>query len=104
MNLYEVLEVSPKASKEVIEKAYKVLVKKYHPDLQKPEKKAWAEEIMKKLNRAYEVLGNEEERQKYDIERGASTSSAEHTKSEANPETEDLIVEAFVNWFRGGAK
>ena len=33
--LYEILEVSEKASQEVIEKAYKVLVKKYHPDLQK---------------------------------------------------------------------
>ena len=32
-NYYEILEVNKKASKEVIEKAYKVLVKKYHPDL-----------------------------------------------------------------------
>jgi len=104
MNLYEVLEVSPKASKEVIEKAYKVLVKKYHPDLQKLEKKAWAEEIMKKLNRAYEVLGDQEERQKYDIEIGISTSSAEQPNSSANPETEDLIVKAFISWFRGGLK
>ena len=31
---YDWLEVSPKASPEVIEKAYKALVKKYHPDLQ----------------------------------------------------------------------
>ena len=32
-NYYEILEVNSKASKEVIEKAYKVLVRKYHPDL-----------------------------------------------------------------------
>ena len=31
-NYYEILEVSEKASKEVIEKAYRVLAKKYHPD------------------------------------------------------------------------
>ena len=38
-NLYEILEVSEKASKEVIDKAYHVLVKKYHPDLQQGEEK-----------------------------------------------------------------
>ena len=31
-NYYEILEVDSKASPEVIEKAYKTLVKKYHPD------------------------------------------------------------------------
>ena len=34
ITLYEILEVSENASIEVIEKAYKVLAKKYHPDLQ----------------------------------------------------------------------
>ena len=38
-NLYEILEVSEKASKEVIDKAYHVLAKKYHPDLQKMTKR-----------------------------------------------------------------
>ena len=37
--LYDILEVSEQASKEVIEKAYRVLAKKYHPDLQKDETK-----------------------------------------------------------------
>ena len=37
--LYDILEVSRKASKEVIEKAYKTLAKKYHPDLQTAENK-----------------------------------------------------------------
>ena len=32
-NYYEILEVDRKASKEVIEKAYKALAIKYHPDL-----------------------------------------------------------------------
>ena len=58
-NLYEILEVSEKASKEVIDKAYHVLVKKYHPDLQQAEEKKNAEEKMKKINEAYEILGNE---------------------------------------------
>ena len=41
--LYEILEVSENASSEIIEKAYKVLAKKYHPDLQPPEEKSNAE-------------------------------------------------------------
>ena len=66
-NLYEILEVSEKASKEVIDKAYHVLVKKYHPDLQQGEEKQNAEEKMKEINEAYEILSNEEKRKKYDI-------------------------------------
>ena len=66
-NLYEILEVSEKASKEVIDKAYHVLVKKYHPDLQQAEEKKNAEEKMKKINEAYEILGNEGKRKEYDI-------------------------------------
>ena len=38
ITLYEILEVSEKASKEIIEKAYRVLAKKYHPDLQETRK------------------------------------------------------------------
>ena len=64
--LYEVLEVSEKASDEVIEKAYKVLAKKYHPDLQTPENKKTAENKMKQLNDAYETLSNKSKRAEYD--------------------------------------
>ena len=48
--LYEILEVSETASKEIIEKAYKTLAKKYHPDLQETADKEKAEEMMKKIN------------------------------------------------------
>ena len=50
--LYELLEVSENASQEVIEKAYKVLAKRYHPDLQKEIDKNKSEEMMKKINEA----------------------------------------------------
>lgn len=66
--LYEILEVSEKASKEVIEKAYKVLAKKYHPDLQTEENKAKAENKMKETNEAYNVLSDDTAREKYDEE------------------------------------
>ena len=67
-NLYEILEVSNKASKEVIDKAYHVLAKKYHPDLQaNDEQRRIAEEKMKKINEAYDVLSNEQKRKVYDL-------------------------------------
>ena len=65
--LYEILEVSENASAEVIEKAYKVLVKKYHPDLQVKEEKQAAEKKMKQINEAYEILGDEIKRKEYNL-------------------------------------
>lgn len=65
INYYEVLEVSEKASKEVIEKAYKALAKKYHPDLN-PDNKKEAELKMKELNEAYEVLIDDDKRANFD--------------------------------------
>ena len=64
--LYDILEVSEKASKEVIEKAYRVLAKKYHPDLQIDENKIKAESKMKEINEAYYLLSDELSRKKYD--------------------------------------
>lgn len=64
--LYEILEVSETASKEVIEKAYKVLAKRYHPDLQTPENKQMAEQKMKEINEAYDILSDDTKRKTYD--------------------------------------
>ena len=63
-NLYEVLEVSKNASKEVIEKAYKVLAKRYHPDV--ANNKEFANKMMVKINEAYSILSNEQKRKEYD--------------------------------------
>jgi len=68
MNYYEILEVSPNASKEIIDKAYKTLAKRYHPDANSVEKKQWAEERFKKINEAYEIISNKEKREEYDRE------------------------------------
>ena len=67
-NYYEILEVNQKTSKEVIEKAYKVLVKKYHPDLYTGEKKQYAEKKIKEINEAYNILSDEFLREQYDNE------------------------------------
>ena len=66
-NYYEILEVNKNASPEIIEKAYKTLVKKYHPDLQEDNMKKIYEEKIKKINEAYDVLSNSEKRKNYDL-------------------------------------
>lgn len=65
-NYYDWLEVNKNASSEVIEKAYKTLVKKYHPDLQEANQKLEYEEKIKIINEAYEILSNSEKRKEYD--------------------------------------
>ncbi|MFR8103845.1 MAG: J domain-containing protein [Clostridia bacterium] len=67
-NYYDILEVNRRASKEVIEKAYKVLVKKYHPDLYTGEKQKYAEKKIKDINEAYDVLSDEFLKEQYDAE------------------------------------
>ena len=66
-NYYEILEVDKKASPEIIEKSYKTLVKKYHPDLQENNLKNIYEEKIKKINEAYDILSDSEKRKNYDL-------------------------------------
>lgn len=61
---YEVLGVSKTATADEIKKAYRKLAIKYHPD-KNPGDKA-AEEKFKEAAEAYDVLSNDEKRQKYD--------------------------------------
>ena len=83
-NYYELLEVSEKASPEVIKKAYTTLVKKYHPDLQPDSEKKAAEEKIKEINEAYEVLSDESKRQNYDNKLKMQRATAEKVKEKVN--------------------
>ena len=65
-NYYDILQVNQNASPEIIEKAYKTLAKKYHPDLQPEENKKQAEEILKDINEAYKILSNPISKANYD--------------------------------------
>ena len=85
---YEILEVSENASPEVIEKAYKVLVKKYHPDLQTGDSKAEAEKKMKQINEAYDILSNSEKRKVYDTELSQLRKQEEFYNSKQNDNTD----------------
>ncbi|MCM8711087.1 DnaJ domain-containing protein [Clostridium sp. SYSU_GA19001] len=58
-NPYEVLEIKEGASKEEIKKAYKELVKKYHPDQYGNNPlRDLAEEKLREINEAYDTLMN----------------------------------------------
>ena len=87
-NYYEILEVDRKASKEIIEKAYKTLAKKYHPDVQEQNQKVKAEEKIKLINEAYSVLSNEEQRYEYDQQLEENTISAEKYQELVNENIE----------------
>lgn len=61
---YDVLGVSKSSSKEEIKKAYRKVAMKYHPDRNPDDKEA--EEKFKEAAEAYDVLGNDDKRKKYD--------------------------------------
>ncbi len=90
-NYYDILQVNRNASPEIIEKAYKTLAKKYHPDLQTEENKKQAEEILKEINEAYETLSNAEKKQVYDasLDEEEQASNVIHKSANTPPHSEN---------------
>ena len=61
---YKILGIEKQATEEQIKKAYRKLAKKYHPDVVKDDPAK--QERMYEIQEAYECLGNEQRRRKYD--------------------------------------
>jgi curved DNA-binding protein len=61
---YEILGVPPNADKKVIQKTFRQLARKVHPDVNPGNKEA--EEKFKTINEAYQVLSDVKQRKKYD--------------------------------------
>ena len=59
---YEILNVSKDATPEEIKKKFRELAKKTHPDKTKKD----SEEEMSEINKAYEILSDKEQKEKYD--------------------------------------
>ncbi len=104
---YKTLGVSKSATKEEIKKAYRKLSFKYHPD-QNPDNNA-AEEKFKEISEAYEVLGNEDNRKKYD-QLGANWKYYEQAQrqggfggGQTTYEYEGDLNDLFSRAFGGGA-
>ena len=62
---YAILGVSQSANFQEIKKSYRKLAKKYHPD---KNKSPLAEETIKKINEAFEILSDRRKRKQYDLE------------------------------------
>jgi molecular chaperone DnaJ len=62
---YSILGVPRGANQEEIRRAYRMKARQYHPDVNKQDKEA--EEKFKEITEAYEVLGDESRRRRYDL-------------------------------------
>jgi curved DNA-binding protein CbpA len=63
VDYYEVLQLSPRATVDTVERVYRLLAKRYHPDNQE----TGDTEMFAKLRQAYDVLSNPERRAAYDV-------------------------------------
>ncbi len=117
MNYYDILEVSSKASQEVIRAAYKSLMQRYHPDRNPGD--AEAERHSVRVVEAYEVLSDPDRRATYDRELTLRTVDASNVQervrnimasaaavSRDEPESENrwwlwlaIVLVVLVAWF-----
>jgi len=76
---YEILNITPNATKSEIKNQYKKLVKMYHPDVNSSLE---AESIFKEINKAAEILLDDIKRKNYDSLRSSAKTYTNPRKSE----------------------
>ena len=91
-NLYEVLEVEPRASQSALRKAYLRRVQQVHPDRLDPDlqPREWARanEELKRLNAAYSLLSNANLRKQYDADWARDHAPASQSRETRSGQTQ----------------
>jgi len=92
---YKILGVGPEATQEEIRSRWIELTKLYHPDLVRTKE---ADEKIKEINEAYEILKNESTRFDYDFERDLKRSVVKkvHRREERRMNLRKIIVPSAV--------
>eukprot|EP00056_Hartaetosiga_gracilis_P017221 m.244567 g.244567 ORF g.244567 m.244567 type:complete len:321 (+) comp54414_c0_seq1:58-1020(+) len=106
-DLYEVLEVKPKASKKQLRKAYFVLARRFHPDKFPDDEDALVK--FQLLSRVYSILSDEHKRKVYDgtgsVEEDALSADPSFSWSaywrELFPAVDDAKIMSFADCYRG---
>lgn len=99
IDYYEILEITRNSDTHEIKKAYRKLALKYHPDRNQGDKEA--EEKFKKINEAYQILGDEEKRTLYDKYGKAGVENGGFSSGFGGFEDIDL-GDIFSSFFGGG--
>jgi molecular chaperone DnaJ len=103
-DFYKVLGVEEKATEDQIRRAYRKLAQKHHPDRNPGDKRA--EERMKEISEAYDVLSDSSKREQYDAMRrmGANGFAGGYGQGNFNIRVEDLgdLGGIFSTMFGGG--
>ena len=68
---YAMLDLAPDAGADEVRAAWRFVITAFHPDrFRDPDQRARAQEITKRANAAWQVLGDPERRRRYDLRRG----------------------------------
>ena len=90
---YAIFGISQDANFQEIKKSYRKLAKKYHPDRNKS---PHAEETIKKINEAFEILSDKRKRKQYDLE----SSNIFDQKDQNNDEEEGNSSNKQINSYK----
>ncbi|MGD9852127.1 MAG: DnaJ domain-containing protein [Nitrospirales bacterium] len=92
LNYYAVLGVSPQAVQEDIKKAYRKLALEFHPDRNQGNRNA--EQKIREVNAAYEILGDPDARKTYDRLRLGHVDTPSRYSPDVEPD--DVVSPAVV--------
>lgn len=96
MGYYAILGVAERASYHEIKRSYRKLARKYHPDRNSS---VHAEEMIKKINAAFEVLSDKDRRAQYDRMDFALSEPAPQNDDHADVPQRGMQEDVFADFF-----